>query len=157
MFILYLNAALFARLVTAGPVLVDVGVNETFEGIQLAQDSQQFFTGDDTVKQWLLRFAYIPSQGHEPNWSENTTEIQVESVVAARELIVGRFATSAGQHGIRLGRIGRQLGSRNGVGVESAHSATVGRSEGRVRLLVLEVAGRRVQMAGRVDNERRSG
>jgi hypothetical protein len=49
------------------------------------------------------------------------------------------------------------LGSRNGVGVESAHSATVGRSESRVRLLVLEVAGRRVQMAGRVDNERRSG
>jgi hypothetical protein len=69
MFISYLNAALFARLVTAGPVLVDVGVNETFEAIQLAQDSQQFFTGDDTVKQWLLRFAYIPSQGHEPNWS----------------------------------------------------------------------------------------
>ncbi len=63
-----MNAALLAGLVTSWAVLVDVGVNETFESIQLAQDSQQLFTGDDTVKQRLLRFAYIPGQGHEPNF-----------------------------------------------------------------------------------------
>ena len=29
------------------------------EHLQLAQNSQQFFTGDNTVQQRLLRFAYI--------------------------------------------------------------------------------------------------
>jgi len=47
-----MNAALLAGLVTSWAVLVDVGVNETFESIQLAQDSQQLFTGDDTDHPW---------------------------------------------------------------------------------------------------------
>jgi hypothetical protein len=35
---------------------MDVGVDEPFESIQLAQNSQQLFTGEHTVQQRLLRF-----------------------------------------------------------------------------------------------------
>ena len=142
-----LKSTFYAELVTAGAVLIDVGVGESFDNIQLAQNSQQLFTGDHTVQQRLLRFAYISGHGHEPNRFEDTTKIQIQSIVTAGELIIGRFTTSIINHGIQMGRIRRHLRCRNSIGIESAHSTSVGGSESRIRLLVLEIT----------DNVRRFG
>jgi hypothetical protein len=63
---------------------MNVGMDEPFENIQLARNSQRCFTGDHTAQQRLLMFSYISGQGHEPNRSVDTTKIQVQSIVGAK-------------------------------------------------------------------------
>ena len=113
--------------------MVDVGVDESLEGVELVQHGDEFFTCDDAV------------QRHQPNGSEDAAQIQVEAVVPGRELEFCRFR--AGRRRI-VRRI--HLRCRNGVGVESTSD---GQSECRRRLLQ---AGRIVQAGGGSD-ENRSG
>ena len=65
------------------PSLV-IGVDESLEGVELAQQGYEFFTCDDAVQQ--LAFANVSGQLHQPNGSEDAAQIQVEAVVLGREL-----------------------------------------------------------------------
>ena len=53
---------------------MDVIVHKTLKGIQLQNDSDQFFAGNNTVQQLGFTHAYFFGQRQLPYWSENTPE-----------------------------------------------------------------------------------